>query len=154
MQVSTLNESALFSKLRNGISRSDTTLLFYMDADNRIFAYCKHHGYIDKDEFNSLDFFGEFDNLAKFLACFPIDSPDELFKVDPLHFLDLFDKGLIDLSCYVENNGNGRRFFFHKCNNQLFIMEENKSEQFEIKQIIKSGYGFVRYAADFAKHYR
>jgi hypothetical protein len=149
MQTATESEELLLPKLRCGINNSYGTL-FYMDRDDVILMSCSYPGYTDLRGIIVLDFWKEFCNLEDFYKCFPTNDPNTLLKVKTLNLIPLFKSGLIDISCYLEREGRGRRFFFTKDDEKLFIREEFKPGNFKVKANLVKGTDFVNYAIGFA----
>ena len=149
MQTATESEELLLPKLRCGITNSYGTL-FYMDRDGIIMMSCSFPGYIDLRGIIALDFWKVFHNLEDFYKCFPASDSSDLLKVKMLNLIPLFKSGLIDISCYLEREGIGRRFFFTKVDDKLFIREEFKPGNFKVKANLVKGTDFVNYAIGFA----
>lgn len=69
-----------------------------------------------------------------------------LEKVNRAFMQSLFARGLVELSCYIERKGQGRRFFFFYQRKKLFYREESKIGEIQVFAKLRKPADFVAFA--------
>ncbi len=151
MQTALTIEEPLQAKLcKDNNKFVNASVYFYTGMDGKITLSCNYPGFFDLRDIITLDLWKEFENTESLALSLEISHPNELEKIKPYYLLSLFEKGVIDLSCYVEKEGIGHRFFFTKRENSLYIVEELTGDEYKVRSNLVRSWDYINYAKAFA----
>ena len=144
----TIRNKSLFQLLRENhcMYTNNLGVTFYLDKSGQVYITCDYPGFDAQDSFNSLALFKNYPDTEAFETCGDFKLIGDIENISPLCLLSFYKKGIINVSCYIENNGIGYHFIFQKKGDIVTIREIDKGEEFEILNCLKKANDFIDYS--------
>ena len=134
-------------------------VFFYLDTEGSITIVSGYPGHEVREadcnfwkieDFNTIDIYKKYLTIGDFIDSLSITGIGDLEQLSPSQLLGYYEKGILEISCYVEKKGIGCHLIFRKKYNKLYAFESETENEFEVLKPLTKAIDFLSYSAKYA----